>query len=117
MGARFTAAATDFSPIMEELGARGLGYVDDGSSNRSVANQLAAGNKVPFSRADLVIDANPARQSILAALASLEAKALENGSAIGIVSALPISVAAIAEWSRELQSRGVVLVPSSALMK
>ncbi|WP_439603499.1 divergent polysaccharide deacetylase family protein, partial [Devosia sp.] len=52
-----------------------------------------------------------------AALASLEAKALENGSAIGIVSALPISVAAIAEWSRELQSRGVVLVPSSALMK
>lgn len=117
MGARFTASAADFSPVMEELGARGLGYLDDGSSNRSLASQLAAGNKVPFSRADLVIDANPARQSILAALASLEAKALENGHAIGIVSALPISVAAITEWSRELESRGIVLVPASALMK
>ena len=117
MGARFTASAADFSPMMEELGARGLGYVDDGSSNRSLAPQLAAGNKVPFSRADLVIDANPSRASILLALASLEAKAVENGRAIGIVSALPISIAAIAEWSRELETRGIELVPATALMK
>jgi polysaccharide deacetylase 2 family uncharacterized protein YibQ len=117
MGARFTASATDFSPIMEELGTRGLGYIDDGSSNRSLARQLAAGNKVPFSRADLTIDSNPSRPSILAALASLEAKALENGQAIGIVSALPISISAIAEWSRELEARGFLLVPASALMK
>ena len=117
MGARFTASAADFSPIMEELGARGLGYIDDGSSNRSLANQLAEGNKVPFSRADQVIDAKTSRQAILAALSSLEAKALENGHAIGIVSALPISVSAVTEWSRELEPRGIVLVPASALMK
>lgn len=117
MGARFTASAQDFSPVMEELGARGLGYIDDGSSNRSLAPQLAEGNMVPFARADLVIDTNPSRQAILAALASLEARALENGHAIGIVSALPISVAAVTEWSRELESKGLVLVPASALMK
>lgn len=117
MGARFTASAADFSPIMEELGARGLGYVDDGSSNRSLAPQLASGNKVPFSRADAMIDSNPSRQAILEALASLEAKALENGQAIGIVSALPISINAIAQWSRELEDKGIALVPASALMK
>ncbi|SEQ26214.1 hypothetical protein SAMN05428969_2455 [Devosia sp. YR412] len=117
MGARFTASAADFSPVMEELGARGLGYIDDGSSNRSLAPQLAEGNKVPFSRADLVIDTNPSRQAILQALASLEAKALENGHAIGIVSALPISVTAISEWSRDLEAKGIALVPASALMK
>ena len=117
MGARFTASAADFSPMMEELGARGLGYIDDGSSNRSLAPQLAQGNKVPFSRADLVIDSNPARASILAALASLEAKAMENGHAIGIVSALPISISTVEEWSRDLEARGMVLVPASALMK
>ncbi|UJW84156.1 divergent polysaccharide deacetylase family protein [Devosia sp. SL43] len=117
MGARFTASGADFSPVMEELGARGLGYLDDGSSNRSLAPQLAQGNRVPFSRADLVIDANPSRQSILAALASLEAKAVENGHAIGIVSALPISIAAVSEWSRELEAKGIMLVPASALMK
>jgi len=117
MGARFTASAADFSPIMEELGARGLGYLDDGSSNRSLAPQLAQGNKVPFARADLVIDANPSRQSILAALASLEQAAVENGQAIGMVSALPISITAVAEWAGELEGKGIALVPASALMK
>lgn len=117
MGARFTASAVDFAPIMEELGSRGLGYIDDGSSNRSVAEQLASANKVPFARAGMVIDANPARTSILSALDSLEAQALDQGSAIGIVSALPISVQAIAEWAAELDSKGIALVPASALMK
>ena len=42
MGARFTASAADFAPVMEEVSARGLGYLDDGSSNRSLAAQLAA---------------------------------------------------------------------------
>ena len=117
MGARFTASGADFAPIVEELGARGLGYLDDGTSNRSLAPQLTSSNKVPFARADLLVDANPARASILAALGSLEANAVENGAAIGIVSALPISVSTIAEWSRELESRGLVLVPATALMK
>ena len=106
-----------FLPVMEELGSRGLGYLDDGSSNRSLAPQLAAGNKVPFSRADMIIDANPGREPILAALGSLEAKAKQNGYAIGIVSALPISIATVTEWSRELENKGMMLVPASALMK
>lgn len=117
MGARFTASAADMEPIMEELGARGLGYLDDGSSNRSVAPQLAGANKVPFIRASMAVDTNPARAAILAALTSLEAQAVESGSAIGIVSALPISVQAVSEWARELDAKGIALVPVSALMK
>ena len=61
MGARFTASAADFGPVMEELGLRGLAYLDDGSSNRSVAPQLARQNQVPFVRADQALDTNPAR--------------------------------------------------------
>lgn len=117
MGARFTASAVDMGPVLEELGARGLGYIDDGGSNRSVAAQLSGTNKVPFARANLMVDANPARTSILSALASLEAQAMESGSAIGIVSALPISVQAVSEWARELDAKGIALVPASALMK
>lgn len=117
MGARFTASAVDMAPIMEEFGARGLGYLDDGSSNRSVAAQLASANRVPFGRAGEMIDANPARASILSALASLETEAIESGSAIGIVSALPISVQTVSDWARELDAKGIALVPVSALMK
>jgi polysaccharide deacetylase 2 family uncharacterized protein YibQ len=117
MGARFTASGVDFAPVMEELGLRGLGYIDDGSSNRSLAEQLAANNGVPFSRADLVVDDNPDRDAILAALGQLETRARETGSAIGLVSALPVSIEAVAQWAETLEDKGLTLVPASALMK
>ena len=117
MGARFTASGADFGPMMEELGARGLGYVDDGSSNRSLAQQLSSANKVPFIRADVTLDANPSRTAILNQLAQLEATAQSNGAAIGVISALPVSISALAEWSNNLEARGFALVPASALMK
>jgi len=116
-GARFTASAADFGPVMEELGTRGLGYLDDGTSNRSVAAQLAQSDKVPFGRADVALDADPARASILAALDALAAKAVAGGQAIGVASALPVSIAAIAEWTQTMETRNVQLVPVSALMK
>ena len=102
---------------MEELGTRGLGYLDDGTSNRSLAPQLAATDKVPFGRADIVLDTNPARAPILAALDNLVAKAKANGTAIGVISALPVSIETITEWTGGLADRNVLLVPVSALMK
>jgi polysaccharide deacetylase 2 family uncharacterized protein YibQ len=116
MGARFTASGADFGPMMEELGARGLGYLDDGSSNRSLAPQLARANRVPFARVDAMVDANPSRTAILAQLQALEDKARRNGSAIGIVSALPVSIEVVTEWARTLEDKGIVIVPASALM-
>jgi polysaccharide deacetylase 2 family uncharacterized protein YibQ len=117
MGARFTASAADFAPIMEELGARGLGYLDDGSSSRSVAPQLADANSVPFARAQMVLDENPSRDAIMTALEQLESEALANGGAIGIISALPISIATVSEWTAGLEAKGLSLAPASALMQ
>lgn len=117
LGARFTSTAADFGPIMEEIGTRGLGYVDDGSSNRSLARQLAGANQVPFARADENLDATPSRTTILAALAQLQQKAEANGSALGVISALPVSIDTLAAWAAEAENQGVLLVPVSALMK
>lgn len=117
MGARFTASAADFEPLIEEIGTRGLGYIDDGTSNRSVAPQLAGRNQVPFGRGDAEIDTNPSRGVIMEKLADLEAKAAEKGSAIGIASALPVTIDAITDWAEGLKSRGFLLVPVSAIMK
>lgn len=116
MGARFTSSGADFGPVMEELGARGLGYIDDGSSNRSLAPQLAEANRVPFARVDAMIDANPARDPIMKALAELEKKAAQSGSAIGIVSALPVSIDAVTDWAAKLADKDIEIVPASALM-
>ncbi len=116
MGASFTSSASDLTPIMEELGLRGLAYLDDGSSNRSLTRQLASANRVPFARASALLDANPSRAAILAELEKLEATAGEQGQAIGVISALPVSIATLVEWARGLQERQMLLVPLSALM-
>lgn len=117
MGARFTASGGDFAPIMEELGTRGLGYVDDGSSNRSVSAELAEANKVPFVRSDIMLDLVAEPASILDELAALEARAKANGHAVGVISALPVSITTLASWSEKLADRGFLLVPVSALMQ
>ena len=117
MGARFTSSTADFAPIMEELGARGLGYIDDGSSNRSAATQLAAANNVEFGRADMWLDPIPSRSAVMEQLTALEQRATDAGQAIGVISALPISVQTLAEWAKDVEQRGFAIVPVSALMK
>jgi len=115
MGARFTASETAVEPLLRETGKRGLLYFDDGSSARSVANQIAGATNVPFAKADVVLDAAPTQAAIDAALARLEAIARERGSAIGTASALPASIERIANWTKAAQNRGVILVPISML--
>ena len=103
--------------MMEELGARGLGYLDDGSSNRSLAPQLAAANTVRIRPRRHGPRPQPGAHRILDQLKALEAKATERGSAIGVISALPVSVQTIAEWAKSAADRGIVIVPVSALMQ
>jgi polysaccharide deacetylase 2 family uncharacterized protein YibQ len=65
----------------------------------------------------VALDQNPARGPILEQLKALEAKATETGQAIGVISALPISVQTLAEWAKSVEQDGFVIVPVSALMK
>ncbi|WP_051213319.1 divergent polysaccharide deacetylase family protein [Maritalea myrionectae] len=117
LGARFTSSANDMQPVMEEIALRGLTFLDDGASNRSLAPQLAKQAGVDFARADLSLDESPSRSDILRQLSKLEALALENGSAIGTATSLPVTVRTIAEWAKELEDKNLVLVPASALMQ
>src|SRR3984885_6162949 len=116
MGARFVVADAVMQPIVREAAKRGLGYLDDGSAPRSVASSMAAGLSMPFAKADLSIDAVPTALEIDRALARLEGLAKERGLAVGVASALPISIERIGAWTRTLESRGVMLVPLTTVM-
>ena len=50
------------------------------------------------------------------ALAKLEQLARAQDGAIGVATALPISVDRIARWASSLEARGIALVPVSALL-
>ena len=116
MGARFTASEDSLRPFLGELRDRGLVYLDDGSSPRSSAPAVARDIGLSMAVADLVVDAVPTREAIDEALRRLEDTARESGSALGIGAALPVTIDAIRDWARELETRGVVLVPSTALV-
>jgi polysaccharide deacetylase 2 family uncharacterized protein YibQ len=116
MGARFTVSDAVMQPIVREAAKRGLGYLDDGSAPRSVAASLATGQAMPFARADLSIDAVPTAAEIDRALAKLEGLAKERGIAVGIASALPISIERIGVWIKALEGHGIMLVPLTTAM-
>lgn len=118
MGARFVATEAAMQPLMQDLAKRGLVYLDDGATARSTAGQFAEALAIPFARTDLAIDAIPTAVEIDRTLAQLEAAARQRGVAIGMASALPVSVARIETWTKALESRGVLLVPlTTALQK
>jgi hypothetical protein len=116
MGARFSANETALSPVLGDLAKRGLLYLDDGSSPRSLAQKVAVNVKIPFLKADLVVDSTPNWSEIDAALERLEKLAAERGFAVGTASALPVTLERIARWAKAAEARGVRIVPLSALV-
>ncbi len=116
MGARFTSNEAALGSVLRDIGNRGLLFLDDGSSPRSVATQSADAAKAPFVKANLVVDAAANWAEIDAALAKLETIAAERGVAIGTASALPLSIERIARWAKAAKERGIRIVPLSAIL-
>ncbi|MCW2308813.1 divergent polysaccharide deacetylase family protein [Rhodobium gokarnense] len=117
MGARFTADPKALAFFMEDIGRRGLMYLDDGTSPRSLSQSIAHATGTPYAKSEVVIDASPAAADIDTRLLELETIARTNGTGIGVASALPVTVERISEWAKSLESRGVVLVPISAVVR
>jgi polysaccharide deacetylase 2 family uncharacterized protein YibQ len=113
MGGRFTASENAIAPLLRETAQRGLIYFDDGTSARSVTTQIAGAASVSFAKADIVLDAASTPGAIDTALGRLENLARERGLAIGMATALPVSIDRISQWAKAAEGRGIVLVPVS----
>jgi len=101
--------------VLRETANRGLIYLDDGTSSRSLAGQIAGENRFAFAKAEVVIDAVPTAAEIDRALKRLETAARERGIAVGIAGALPVAIERIAKWAKAAEARGFTLVPISAV--
>lgn len=115
MGARFTSSESSLAPILTEIGRRGLVFLDDGDSPRSLVEATATMSGAVASRAGVIIDGQATGTDIDAALTRLEEAAKRDGAAIGVGTALPITVERVAAWAKSLNGRGLVLVPVSAI--
>lgn len=116
-GARFTTSASALTPVMSALGARGLLYIDNGASARSLAPELAEKAGMPAVQATRIVDPVQNPEVIATSLDTLEDVAREKGSAVGVASGFPVTVDALVQWAASLKDEGYVLVPVTAIAK
>ncbi|EEE47040.2 divergent polysaccharide deacetylase family protein [Roseibium alexandrii] len=114
MGARFSSTRPSMQYLLEKLETRGLMFVDNGTTSRSIADEVAGELRMPFSGVDVVLDEVPRESNIDAKLLQLESVARARGYAVAAGSALPVTVRQLQEWVQDLEQRGLQLVPVSA---
>ncbi|MDX7953226.1 divergent polysaccharide deacetylase family protein, partial [Lichenihabitans sp. Uapishka_5] len=116
LGAKFTADAGAFTPVLKDVGARGLFFLDDGTAPRNLATTAGPPLGVPVVKADVVIDALGEPEAIEASLRKLEKVAQSRGAAVGSTTGLPNAVDRVAAFTARLAADGVTLVPVSSLV-
>lgn len=116
MGGRLLSAEPVLKPVLEEVKARGLYFVDQGAA-QSRAPQVAAVLGLQASRAELVLDGVSKAEAIDARLGELESLAQSQGTAIAVAAALPVTIERIARWTEGLGKRGVQIIPASAAIQ
>ena len=115
MGARFTTDTASMQTLVNTIGQRGLLYLDDGSSARSLAGTVAPGH-APFVQSDLVLDPDLTPAAIDARLDQLVAIARMRGYAVATASAFPATIDRIAAFAKTAAAKDVTLVPVSELV-
>ncbi|HEX7776538.1 MAG TPA: divergent polysaccharide deacetylase family protein [Parvibaculum sp.] len=113
-GARFTSSPSALGPILTALKARGVMYVDNGASQRSLAPKLAEDAGLPFVLGTRLIDPVQNPDIIAQSLTALEAAAKQSGTAVGVATGFPVTVDAVTAWTQTLKDKGFVLVPATA---
>lgn len=116
LGGKFTSDAKVLKPLLREIGQRGLFYIDDGSSARSIGLATAAEVGLPAVSADLILDAQGG-DLMDANFTKLETLARSQGTAIGMMSDLPGSVQNLARYAQAAKAQGITLIPLSAAVR
>ena len=118
MGSKFTRSPLGMAQVMAELRSRGLLFLDSRTSGRSVGMGLAARMGVAHTGRDVFIDNNPDDpNSIRRQLEILEETARRHGKAVGIGHPHDATLEVLAQWLPEVEKRGFVLVPISAIVQ
>ncbi len=111
-GERFANMTELYASMLEEIGRRGLFYVDP--RPRGAAPRRPG--MPPYRSVDLVIDAVPVRAELDLALTQLERIARADGVALGLLEGpAPLLVDRVSAWATSLPARGYALVPVSAI--
>ena len=116
LGSRFISSSAHVRPILNELKSRGLLYLDASTARSSILQEVATELGLPNTAINSFLDTKASRGSIDARLYELEHIAMDFGSAVGLGAPYPVTIERIAAWASTLESKGLILVPVSALV-
>jgi polysaccharide deacetylase 2 family uncharacterized protein YibQ len=117
MGSKFTADRAAMTPIIEELKARGLLFLDSMTTPHSVGWELARADGVPYADRQVFLDNDQSASEVMARLAETERIAREHGYAIAIGHPHDGTLEALTKWIPEAKAEGFALVPISAIVR
>lgn len=117
MGSRFTADRAALAPVLAELHRRGLLWLDSRTTPRSAGIGIAEDLRMPFAGRDVFLDNAMDVSAIRKQLKQVELVAQRQGYGIAIGHPHDATIEALASWMPDVQKRGFVLVPVSAVVR
>jgi len=117
MGSLFTSDPHALAPVMEELARRGLLFVDSRTTARSLAQESAQAHGLPNAGRDVFLDHFEGQAEVRKRLLETERVARKQGYAIAIGHPRAATLAELALWLDEVESKGYRLVPVSAIVR
>ncbi|MDD3288005.1 MAG: divergent polysaccharide deacetylase family protein [Alphaproteobacteria bacterium] len=117
MGSKFTSDASSMVPMMKVLQQRDLFFLDSRTSGQSVGAKIAREQEVLFVGRDVFLDNDVDEKAIREQLFKTEQIAKYKGHAIAIGHPHVATINALESWIKEIQSRGIDLVPVRELVK
>lgn len=117
MGSRFTSDTASMLPVMQELKARGLLFLDSRTIASTAGTALAERLGVPNAARDVFLDNEVNANGITERLAVVEATARRKGTAIAIGHPHDATLAQLAVWLDSFARKNLVLVPVSAIVR
>jgi uncharacterized protein len=117
MGSRFTVERDAMRPVLEELQARGLLFLDSRTAGATVGPALARKLDLPYAARDVFLDNDPSLAAVQARLAELEAVARRQGHGVAIGHPHDGTLTALAAWLPSAAARGFAVVPVSTIVR
>jgi polysaccharide deacetylase 2 family uncharacterized protein YibQ len=116
LGSRFTTSEAALQPILETLKTRGIMFLDNHTTESSVARRLAERLALPHAVNDRMLDEPESnREAVDARLVQVERLALARGFSITMGEPYPVTLDRLSNWAVSLEARGFRLTPISDL--
>ncbi len=115
MGSRFTTSGPDLKPVLEQIKARGLLFLDSRSSDQSVAARMAKDTGMAWAINNRFIDPTASRDAIDNELGEVQKIAKRAGYALAMGSAYPVTIERVAAWIPKAEAAGFAIAPVSAV--